>query len=44
MRAGQKKRFAIGSDHRLRNRTDGLCRFLLIHGVGPFDFVPTGKR
>jgi quercetin dioxygenase-like cupin family protein len=41
LRAGQKKTFAAGSDHRLRNRGETTCRFLLIHGVGRFDFVPT---
>src|SRR5690348_9223404 len=41
LRAGQKKIFAAGSDHQLRNEGDVPCRFLLIHGVGRFNFVPS---
>jgi quercetin dioxygenase-like cupin family protein len=44
LRAGRKKTFAAGSDHRLRNVGDAPCRFLLIHAVGRFDFVPTAGR
>ena len=40
---GQKKRFAAGLDHRLSNRREVPCRFLLVHGVGRFDFVPAAK-
>jgi quercetin dioxygenase-like cupin family protein len=38
---GQRKRLASGLPHQLRNRTESPCRFLLIHGVGKFDFVAT---
>ena len=44
LRAGQKKTFPAGSDHQLLNRSDAPCRFLLIHGVGRFNFVPTANR
>jgi quercetin dioxygenase-like cupin family protein len=44
LRAGQKRTFAAGSDHRLRNPGGAPCRFLLIHGVGRFDFVATAGK
>jgi quercetin dioxygenase-like cupin family protein len=44
LRPGEKKRFAAGLDHRLSNEGEVPCRFLLVHGVGPFNFVPTTKR
>ncbi len=40
---GQKMKFLAGVDHELRNDGDRLCRFLLIHGVGRFDFVASAK-
>src|SRR4051812_43121334 len=43
LRSGQKVRFAAGVDHRLSNRGEVPCRFLLVHGVGRFNFVPTAK-
>ena len=39
LRAGEKMGFAAGKDHRLANQGQGVCRFVLIHGVGKFDFV-----
>ena len=41
--AGGRRRFPAGSEHQLFNRADAPCRFLLIHGVGPFDFTPVSK-
>ncbi len=41
LQPGQKIRFAAGHDHRLSNPGHSPCRFLLIHGVGRFDFVPS---
>jgi quercetin dioxygenase-like cupin family protein len=38
---GQRRRLSSGAPHRLRNLGSGACRFLLIHGVGRFDFVAT---
>ncbi len=43
LRAGEKKRIAAGVGHRLRNEGDVPCRFLLVHGVGRFDFVGMEK-
>lgn len=37
-------RFAAGRDHRLSNRNEKPCRFLLVHGVGHFDFVVSEGR
>ncbi len=37
--SGQKARCAAGRDHRLSNSGESPCRFVLIHGVGRFDFV-----
>ena len=41
LQPGRKTRFAAGRGHRLSNRGHAPCRFLLIHGVGRFDFVPS---
>ena len=41
---GEKMRFAAGQDHRLCNRAEKPCRFLLVHGVGQFDFVVSEGR
>lgn len=43
LRPGERKRFAAGLHHRLTNRGETSCRFLLVHGVGRFDFVPSAK-
>lgn len=43
LRPGEKTRFAAGADHCLSNRGDVPCRFLLVHGVGRFNFVATTK-
>ena len=40
LRPRQKARFAAGRDHRLSNRGAVPCRFLLVRGVGRFDFMP----
>lgn len=32
-------RMAPGRPHRVVNAGDGPCRFLLVQGVGPYDFV-----
>jgi quercetin dioxygenase-like cupin family protein len=42
LRAGQRRTFAAGSHHQLRNAGDAPCRFLLIHAGGRFDFVTAG--
>lgn len=44
LRAGQKKTFPPGLDHQLRNDSNMPCRFLLVHGGGRFDFVPSNER
>lgn len=41
--AGRKMRFPAGRDHRLSNRAAIPCRFLLVHGVGRFNFVSTSR-
>jgi len=41
--AGNRQRFPAGSEHQLCNRSALPCRFLLIHGVGPFDFTPVSR-
>ncbi len=38
---GERMRFVARHEHRLSNRTGEPCRFLLIHGGGKFDFVPS---
>jgi quercetin dioxygenase-like cupin family protein len=43
LRPGQKTTFPAGLDHQLKNNSEASCRFLLIHGVGRFNFVPTAK-
>ena len=43
LRPGRRKRFDAGVGHRLRNGGDVPCRFLLVHGVGRFDFVPAAN-
>src|SRR4051795_3487087 len=40
---GQRRRFPAGRDHRLSNEGEIACRFLLVHGVGRFNFVPTQR-
>lgn len=40
LKAGDKTVFAAGASHQLRNDADVPCRFLLVHAVGRFDFVP----
>jgi quercetin dioxygenase-like cupin family protein len=44
LRAGEKRIFAAGAGHQLRNVGDVPCRFLLIHAGGRFDFVKTEKK
>lgn len=44
LRAGQKKTFAAGSHHQLRNTSDAPCRFLLIHGIGTNALDPNRRQ
>lgn len=39
LQAGERKIFPINHEHTLRNDGDVPCRFLLVHGVGKFDFI-----
>lgn len=43
LKPGQKTRFPAGQEHQLSNAGEVPCRFLLIHGVGKFDFVPVKR-
>jgi quercetin dioxygenase-like cupin family protein len=36
---GQRWRFPAGQTHRLVSQERGVCKYLAIHGGGPFDFV-----
>ncbi len=40
LKQGQKTRFPAGRNHQLSNAAETPCRYLLIHGVGKFDFAP----
>ena len=40
---GRKMHFPARQDHRLMNHGDVPCRFLLVHGVGRFNFVKTPR-
>lgn len=44
LKPGERRRFAAGQEHHLRNRAETPCRFLLIHGGGKFDFVASVSR
>ncbi len=43
LRSGERFRFAPGIDHELINEGDVPCRFVLIHGVGEFNFIPSNR-
>lgn len=44
LKPGERMRFASGQDHQLRNNGDVVCRFLLVHGGGRFDFLASDAR
>lgn len=37
---GESARVEVGTAHRPHNRGPGVCRFLLVQGVGKYDYVP----
>ncbi len=39
LKPGHKMIFPANQEHTLSNRDQRPCRFLLIHGIGAFDFV-----
>lgn len=39
LRAGQRYRIAPGTPHRISNRSNADCRFLLLQGVGKCDWI-----
>lgn len=39
LQAGERKIFPANHEHALLNQGEGPCRFLLVHGVGKFDFI-----
>ena len=39
LQPGERKTFPADQEHTLLNRREAPCRFLLVHGVGAFDFV-----
>lgn len=43
LQAGQSGRVDPGTAHQPRNGAGGLCRFLLIQGVGEYDFIALDK-
>jgi len=40
LNAGQSARVEAGTAHRPHNRGPGICRFLLVQGVGKYDYIP----
>src|SRR5580692_9885999 len=36
---GEKSSMPVKTSHRVRNATDGTSRYLLIQGVGKYDFI-----
>ena len=39
---GESYKIAAKTAHLISNKTDAPCRFLLLQGVGPYDFVKVG--
>ena len=40
LNAGESARVEAGTAHRPHNRGRGVCRFLLVRGVGQYDCIP----
>lgn len=40
LNAGESARVEAGTAHRPHNRGPGVCRFLLVQGVGQYDYIP----
>ena len=43
LHTGESARVDPGTAHQPRNDTNALCRFLVIQGVGEYDFIPLRK-
>ena len=44
LNAGDSHRIPPGMRHRTRGANDGPCRFLIVHGIGPYDFIPMDEQ
>ncbi len=40
LNAGESVKVEAGTAHRPHNRGPGVCRFLLVQGVGKYDYIP----
>jgi mannose-6-phosphate isomerase-like protein (cupin superfamily) len=41
LEAGERCEIPAGVSHRLRNAENQVCRYLVIQGIGSYDFVPS---
>jgi mannose-6-phosphate isomerase-like protein (cupin superfamily) len=44
VRVGKRYRIAPGTPHLISNRSGADCRFLLLQGIGKFDWIKAGNR
>ncbi len=40
LQVGETYAVAPGTSHQVEGRNGGNCRFLIVQGIGPYDFVP----
>ena len=40
LNAGESIKVETGTAHRPHNRGPGICRFLLVQGIGKYDYIP----
>jgi quercetin dioxygenase-like cupin family protein len=43
MAPGERCEVPVKTAHKVTNAGDAICRFLLVQGVGPYDFQPVGN-